>query len=229
MHNEIEKNIHNLLESISNHSKKSEFNTKNIIAVSKKKSFEDIKIAYSYGLRSFGENYAQELEKKNVLNEKEGLDLKWHFIGPIQTNKIRSIAKCAAWVHSVSRKKEIDILNKECILENKIMDILVQVNISNEMTKSGLLPEELLDFSEYIVEEKKNLSLRGMMVMPALNEESSERVKVFNQCKELHQTLTNKYPFANIISMGTTSDYLDAIDCGSSMIRIGELIFGKRS
>jgi hypothetical protein len=120
-------------------------------------------------------------------------------------------------------------LNKECILENKIMDILVQVNISNEMTKSGLLPEELLDFSEYIVEEKKNLSLRGMMVMPALNEESSERVKVFNQCKELHQTLTNKYSFANIISMGTTSDYLDAIDCGSSMIRIGELIFGKRS
>ena len=68
MHHEIEKNIHNLLESISNHSKKSEFNTKNIIAVSKKKSFEDIKIAYSYGLRSFGENYAQELEKKNVLS-----------------------------------------------------------------------------------------------------------------------------------------------------------------
>ena len=229
MHHEIEKNIHNLLESISKHNKEGKFNTGNIIAVSKKKSFEDIKIAHSNGLKNFGENYAQELEKKNVLSKKEGLDLKWHFIGPIQTNKIKSIAKCAAWVHSVNRKKEVDILNKECLLENKIMDILVQVNISNETTKSGLLPEELLNFSKYIVEEKKNLSLRGMMVMPALNKDSSETIKVFNQCKDLHQTLINKYPFANILSMGTTSDYLNAIDCGSSMIRIGELIFGKRS
>ena len=229
MHHEIEKNIHNLLESISKYNKEDEFNIKNIIAVSKKKSFEDIKIAHSYGLKNFGENYAQELEKKNALNEKESLDLKWHFIGPIQTNKIKSIAKCAAWVHSVNRKKEVDILNKECLLENKIMDILVQVNISSETTKSGLLPEELLNFSEYIVEEKKNLSLRGMMVMPALNKDSSETIKVFNQCKDLHQTLINKYPFANILAMGTTSDYLNAIACGSSMIRIGELIFGKRS
>ena len=227
---EIEENIGNLLQELSSNKKigHGEFNIRNIIGVSKKKSYEQIKIAYSCGIRSFGENYVQELEGKYKLNEIDGLNLEWHFIGPIQSNKIRSISKYASWVHSICRKKEVDILDSECLLQGKLMNILIQVNISNEDTKSGLLPEELMDFAEYIVEEKKNLLLKGIMVMPALSEDSSETIRVMNKSKELHQVMAKEYSFANTLSMGTTSDYMHAIDCGSSMIRIGELIFGKR-
>lgn len=230
MHKEIKENIGNLLQELSSNKKigHGEFNIRNIIGVSKKKSYEQIKIAYSCGIRSFGENYVQELEGKYKLNEIDGLNLEWHFIGPIQSNKIRSISKYASWVHSICRKKEVDILDSECLLQGKLMNILIQVNISNEDTKSGLLPEELMDFAEYIVEEKKNLLLKGIMVMPALSEDSSETIRVMNKSKELHQVMTKEYSFANTLSMGTTSDYMHAIDCGSSMIRIGELIFGKR-
>ena len=116
-----------------------------LIAVSKKKSHELIEIAFQNGVNNFGENYAQELEEKSsLINSSEII---WHFIGPIQSNKVKVIARCADWVHTLDRKKVIVKLNNECKKENKVINACIQVNISNEESKSGCNPEDLLNLS----------------------------------------------------------------------------------
>ena len=199
-----------------------ESNEISLIAVSKRKSIEHIQHAYEIGIRNFGENYAQELEEKvKQLSYKE---IVWHFIGPLQSNKAKSIATNADWIHSLDREKIVNKINYECENENKKINGCIQINISGETSKSGLKPEELLDFAEHIM-LLENINLKGIMVLPSLTGDVEEQMI---NSKKLHNKLIESHPEATYLSMGTTNDFESAIKFGSNMVRIGELIFGKR-
>ena len=222
---EIKKNIDKINSSIRSENL---FDFGTLIAVSKKKGYELIKEAYQNGIRDFGENYAQELNEKATRANEDDINISWHFIGPIQSNKISLIAKNAQWVHSISRLKEIEKLNDECGFIGKKMNVLLQVNISEEVSKSGIQKDKIYEFATCI-SSKRNLSFKGIMVMPKLYDDDRKTHQVMRECKKIQEEVKRKYPEASELSMGTTSDYKIAIACGSTMIRIGELIFGKRS
>jgi len=224
MQREIEKNINLLKSRIEQASQNSKKNISKIgiIAVSKKKSLEHIKIAFNLGLKDFGENYAQELQKKS--EELQNLKIIWHFIGPIQSNKIKTIARHANWIHSLDRNSIVNKLNRECKSLDKVINGCIQVNISEESSKSGIDSSELMSFANH-VDSMENINLKGIMVLPKITGDSKEEMR---RSKELHEELMSVYPNANYLSMGTTSDFESAIQFGSNLIRVGELIFGKR-
>ena len=196
-----------------------------LVAVSKRKNNELIEFALDCGVKNFGENYAQEMkEKSETINSDK---IVWHFIGPIQTNKIKVIAKHAHWVHTLDREKVIKKLNSECESIDKIMNAFIQVNISNEDTKNGCDPEDLIEIAK-LVESMRNINLKGLMALPRLNSDLVERKRVMSLVKELSLKLQSINVDANAISLGTTSDFEEAIAYGSTMLRIGESIFGKR-
>ena len=224
MQREIEKNINLLKSRIEQASQNSKKNISKIgiIAVSKKKSLEHIKIAFNLGLKDFGENYAQELQKKS--EELQNLKIIWHFIGPIQSNKIKTIARHANWIHSLDRNSIVEKLNRECESLDKVINGCIQVNISGESSKSGIDSSELMSFANH-VDSMENINLKGIMVLPKITGDSKEEMR---RSKELHEELLSVYPNANYLSMGTTSDFESAIQFGSNLIRVGELIFGRR-
>ena len=196
-----------------------------LIAVSKKKSHELINIALENGVYDFGENYVQELIEKSKLIKSNKII--WHYIGPIQSNKVKGIAACADWVHTLHREKIITKLNTECKKINKVIDGCIQINISSESSKSGCKATELMDIAK-IIKSMKNINLRGIMALPKLTTNKIERAEIMESVKNLSLQLQSSYPDATSISLGTSSDFQDAIIHGSTMIRIGESIFGKR-
>ena len=223
MRKELKTNINSLERKIAKASKTVSKNLDDIflIAVSKKKNIEHIRTAQNLGINNFGENYAQELEEK--ANNIDG-NVCWHFIGPLQSNKAKIIAKYADWIHTIDRKKIADKINEECKKINKIINACIQVNISNESTKSGINLENLMDFAKY-VDSMENINLKGIMVLPSLGENNKKQMQ---DSKLLHEELVSVFPHAEYLSMGTTNDFETAIVSGSNMIRVGELIFGKR-
>jgi len=223
MRKELETNINSLELKIAKASKTVSKNLSEIflIAVSKKKNIEHIRTAQNLGINNFGENYAQELEEKaNNIDR----NVCWHFIGPLQSNKAKIISKYADWIHTIDRKKIADKINEECKKINKIINACIQVNISNESTKSGINPENLMIFAKY-VDSMENINLKGIMVLPSLGENNKKQMQ---DSKLLHEELISVFPHAEYLSMGTTNDFETAIVSGSNMIRVGELIFGKR-
>ena len=227
MQKEIAKNIENIKNKISGACASINKDPKEItlIAVSKKKSVQMIETALVSGVSSFGENYAQELQEKSSIIKSNKII--WHFIGPIQSNKIKIIANNANWVHALDREKVIKKLNLECEQINKTIEACIQVNISSEPSKSGCHPENLLDIAK-IVESMKNINLRGIMALPKLTDSKIEQEETMKLILNLSKKLQSSFPNANTISLGTTSDFEDAIIHGSTMVRIGESIFGKR-
>ena len=227
MQKEITKNIENIKNKISGACASINKDPKEItlIAVSKKKSVQMIETALVSGVSSFGENYAQELQEKSSIIKSNKII--WHFIGPIQSNKIKIIANNANWVHTLDREKVIKKLNLECEHINKTIEACIQVNISSELSKSGCHPENLLDIAK-IVESMKNINLRGIMALPKLTDSKIEQEETMKLILNLSKKLQSSFPNANTISLGTTSDFEDAIIHGSTMVRIGESIFGKR-
>jgi pyridoxal phosphate enzyme (YggS family) len=223
MHKELETNINSLELKITEASKNVSKNLNDIflIAVSKKKSIEHIRKAQDLGINNFGENYAQELEEKASNIDK---NVSWHFIGPLQSNKAKIIAKYANWIHTIDRKKIAEKINEECKKINKTINACIQVNISNESTKSGINPENLMIFAKY-VDSMENINLKGIMVLPSLGGNNKKQMQ---DSKLLHEELISVFPHAEYLSMGTTNDFETAIVSGSNMIRVGELIFGKR-
>ena len=196
-----------------------------LIAVSKKKDIKMIKAAINNGVCNFGENYAQELqEKASLINQK---NIIWHFIGPIQSNKVKIIARSANWVHALNREKIIRKLDSECAQIQKNINACIQVNISSEDSKSGCNPNSLMDVAK-LIKSMKNINLKGIMALPKLTNDIAEQKKVMELISDLSKKLQNHYPDAKCISLGTTSDFEDAILNGSTMVRIGESIFGKR-
>ena len=195
-----------------------------IIAVSKKKSAELIKEAFENGVENFGENYLQEaIEKISFLKH---LKINWHFIGKIQSNKCKEIAKNFEWVHTVDRFKIAKLLNDNCP-QNKIINVLIQINIDKEESKSGINDEEILSLAEGI-SSLPNLKLKGVMVIPK-NESDKKLTEIsFEKTVKASMRLRDKFPHANEISMGMSNDFELAIKKGSTMIRIGTGIFGER-
>ena len=196
-----------------------------IIAVSKLQSTDIIKEAYDNGVRDFGENYAQELHQKIGSCP---ADIIWHFIGPIQTNKLKLIAEAADWVHSIDRMKVASKLDNACKRLNKNMSVLIQVNIDNEPTKSGVKTEDVLTFAKEINSHCSNLELRGLMFMPDINASSKEKLKTYANIQSLQTSLKEILPNCTELSLGTSGDYEEAIVAGSSMVRIGETLLGPR-
>ena len=195
-----------------------------IIAVSKKKSAELIKEAFESGVENFGENYLQEaIEKISFLKH---LKINWHFIGKIQSNKCKEIAKNFEWVHTVDRFKIAKLLNDNCPL-NKTINVLIQINIDREESKSGINEEEILSLAEGI-SSLPNLKLKGVMVIPK-NESDKKLTEIsFEKTVKASIRLRDKFPHANEVSMGMSNDFELAIKKGSTMIRIGTGIFGER-
>ena len=227
MRTEINKNIDNINNRISKACIANNRSPQDItlVAVSKRKNNELIEFALDCGVKDFGENYAQEMkEKSETINSDQII---WHFIGPIQTNKIKIIAQHADWVHTLDREKVIKKLNSECKKINKTMNAFVQVNISNEDTKNGCDPEDIIEIGK-LVESMENINLKGLMTLPKLNVDPTENERVMKFTKELSYKLQTINNDANAISLGTTSDFEVAIAYGSTMLRIGESIFGKR-
>ena len=214
----------NIEENISLLNKKIEKKT-SIIAVSKKKSAELVEQAYLLGIKNFGENYLQEaLQKIISLNH---LDINWHFIGKIQSNKCKDIARNFQWVHTIDRFKIAKRLNDDCPL-NKIINVLIQINIDNEESKSGINESQLFDLAEKI-SVLPNLKLKGIMVIPKNNLENNLTEESFKKTLEISIKLRNKFSEANEISMGMSNDFELAIKNGSTMVRIGTGIFGERN
>lgn len=188
-----------------------------LIAVSKTKPAEDLQQAIDAGQRHFGENYLQEaLEKINIL---KGQDLIWHFIGLIQSNKTKQIAQNFNWVHSVDRLKIAKRLNDQRPENLEKLNILLQVNIDNEPTKSGVLIDEIEEIIPHF-ENFPNISLRGFMCIPDPTHSAQSFAKIAKILK--------KYPNLDTSSMGMSHDLELAIENGATFVRIGTDIFGKR-
>ncbi|MDA8709668.1 YggS family pyridoxal phosphate-dependent enzyme [Gammaproteobacteria bacterium] len=197
-----------------------------LVAVSKLQSVDVIKEAYALGINNFGENYAQELAEKSSTCPN---DIVWHFIGPIQSNKVSLIARYAQWVHSIDREKVAMKLNNALESEGKKIHALIQVNIDHEESKSGILPEETIDFANKVIACYPNLILEGLMFMPKINASKKAKIETMNKIVHLHKALLSELPSCSQLSLGTSSDFEESILQGSTILRIGESLLGKRS
>ena len=192
----------------------------NIIAVSKTFTFEHIKPLLDHGHFHFGENKVQEAIAKWTEEKKINQNLKLHMIGKLQSNKAKDALKLFDYIHSLDNQKLADTLSRHQSNLGKKLKYFIQINIGNEIQKSGLPVEELDDFYNYCINEI-NLKIIGLMVIPP-NDENSERY--FKSLHELNKSLALKD-----LSMGMSADYINAIKHGSTFVRIGSSIFGKRS
>lgn len=193
-----------------------------LIAVSKTKPAASVALAYQAGQRAFGENYVQELvSKATELQQLAGIE--WHFIGPIQSNKTKDIAQYADWVHSVERLKIAERLSAQRPLDKAPLQVLLQVNISGEESKSGIKPDELLQLADAVA-QLPQLQLKGLMAIP----EPGKGAQAFEQMQKLSLQLQQQHPDAKELSMGMSDDWQEALRFGSTMIRLGTAIFGAR-
>ena len=192
MQTDIKKNINNVLKSINSSCQQANINANKVslIAVSKRKSIENIQNAMDIGIKNFGENYAQELNEKNKLLNSDFIS--WHFIGPLQSNKVKLIAESASWIHTLDREKIIVKLNEACNTFNKTINGLIQINISNEKTKNGCNPDQMLYLAD-LVESASNINLRGIMALPDINANASDRETEMREIIDLSKKLQKKY------------------------------------
>ncbi|MBN6067787.1 YggS family pyridoxal phosphate-dependent enzyme [Aggregatibacter actinomycetemcomitans] len=200
-----------------------------LLAVSKTKPVEDILTAYEAGQEAFGENYVQEGVEKIQFCQQHNINLEWHFIGPLQSNKTRLVAEYFDWMQTLDRAKIADRLNEQRSPHKAPLNVLIQVNISNEASKSGVQPGEILDLAKHL-ENLPHLCLRGLMAIPEPTDDVARQEQVFYQMRVLFEQLQQALPNAQIdtLSMGMTDDMQMAIKCGSTMVRVGTAIFGKR-
>ncbi|MWP49993.1 MULTISPECIES: YggS family pyridoxal phosphate-dependent enzyme [unclassified Gilliamella] len=204
-------------------------NTIELIAVSKTKPVTLIKQAIDAGQLSFGENYVQEGVEK-ILHFKQtqpNTPLTWHFIGPLQSNKSKLVAEHFDWMHTIDRFKIAQRLNDQRPTSMAKLNVLIQVNISHEASKSGILPEQVADLTKQII-TLPNLKLRGLMAIPEIENDFDKQLHVFTKMQELLRSLQADYSFMDTLSMGMSNDMQAAIIAGSTMVRIGTAIFGAR-
>ena len=200
----------------------SELNGKaTLVAVSKTKPIEDIQALHNLGQRDFGENYVQELVDKEMVLPK---DIRWHFIGHLQSNKVKYIAPFVHLIHGVDSINLLKEINKEAIKNNRVIDCLLQIHIASEETKFGLDATELnaiiADSNNY-----KNVRITGLMGMASFSDNLNLVRSEFSTLYSLYK----QYPSFSILSMGMSGDYTIAIEEGSNMVRIGSLLFGERN
>ena len=194
-----------------------------LLAVSKRKPVEMIEAAYASGVRDFGENYVQDAIPK-IEALKNFKDLRWHFIGHIQSNKITQIVANFDMIQSVDRKKLVPKIDLEAEKCQKLMPILIQVNIGLESQKSGIPSEKLESFLEYC-QQFHHIIVKGLMAIPP---SKTDPTPYFQEMKILYERCCIRYPDLTILSMGMSGDWKVAIQHGSTMVRIGTAIFGSR-
>ena len=198
-----------------------------LIAVSKTKPVEMLMEAYNAGFKRFGENYVQELVEKYEAMPK---DIEWHFIGHLQSNKVKYIAPFVSLIHSVDSFKLLQEINKQAAKNNRVIDCLLQIYIAEEDTKSGMTEEECFEILQ--PETLKNLSnvrIVGLMGMTTLTDDETQIRKEFGKLKSFQSTVNmTQSENLSILSMGMSGDYEIAIEEGSNMIRVGSKIFGGR-
>lgn len=198
-------------------------NLHEIVAVSKTFDCASILNVFNQGFRHFGENKVQELlSKKDCHNE-----IIWHFIGHLQSNKVKDVVKVAQWIDSVDSIKLLDLINKECFKLNKNMNILIQVKLTDEETKSGVNPNDLDQLLQH-AQLLSHIKCKGLMIIGPNTDNTSSIKQVFQSANALFKETQKKYPEITELSMGMSHDYKIAYDEGSTMFRIGSLLFGQR-
>ena len=196
-----------------------------LMAVSKTQSAENIREAYRAGQKDFGENYLQESISK--IHELHDLEIIWHYIGSIQSNKSKLIAENYDWVHSVDKISTLKKINKYRYGVNKKINICIQVNIDAEDAKSGIYMNEVEDFIKEC-SSMNQVDIRGLMAIPKYQSDSDLKNKAFRKIKHLFDDLVKKGYKLDTLSIGMSSDYEEAIESGSTIVRIGTAIFGER-
>jgi len=197
------------------------------VAVSKTKTINEINNIYKLGHRDFGENKVQELLKK----QKElPQDINWHMIGHLQTNKVKKILPISYLIHSVDSLKLLNVIQKESKKLNIISNILIQINISEEISKYGFQYDEADSLITKNLKKKyKNIKLRGLMGMASFTDDENIIKNQFNKLNNLYTQKKDEIDSINTLSMGMSNDYKLALEHGSNMIRIGSKIFGERN
>lgn len=196
-----------------------------LVAVSKGQPAGSLRAALDGGQRDFGENYLQEaLDKMEAVPDERAI---WHFIGPIQSNKTRAIAEHFHWVQSLDRDKIAQRLSDQRPATLAPLNALVQVNISDEASKSGVAPDQVLSLCR-TVNELPRMRLRGLMAIPALSENEEAQHNAFRRLRDLLESLLDAGLEVDTLSMGMSADMEAAIKEGATMVRIGTAIFGPR-
>ena len=200
-------------------------NSVTLLAVSKTKPIEMLREAERHGLKQFGENYADEAKEK--IQQRPALKSEWHFIGRIQSNKTQTIAQHFAWIHTVDRIKVAKRLASHCP-ENKILQILLQVNVDSDENKGGIEAGKIDELIKYVLSEP-NLNLRGLMTI--LSKETDPQ-KGYSKLRDLFNHLQETYAQElhnwDTLSMGMSNDLEVAVNCGATIVRVGTDIFGSR-
>ena len=183
-----------------------------LLPVVKNRMNEEIKFLYEFGFREFGENRLSDFNLHKTVYK----NVNYHFIAPIQSRKLKEIANNFKYIHTISRQKEIDILENQ----DTDCDYLIQVNIDNDPNKNGVIKDEVVNFYEYCIEKK--ITPVGLMTIPDIN---SEPKTVFSKMQQLNEKLINDYGYKGELSMGMSNDYEVALDYGATIVRIGTKLF----
>lgn len=198
-----------------------------LVAVSKTKPVDDIKALYNLDQRDFGENYVQEItEKQGALPQ----DIRWHFIGHLQTNKVKYIAPFVYMIHGIDSLKLLKEVNKQALKCNRVLPVLLQVHIAKEETKFGLDENELMELLEQ-KDDLQNIAIKGLMGMASFTSDDEAVRQEFRYLASIYDRLLSP-PFTlslTTLSMGMSGDYKIAIEEGSTLVRVGSLLFGARS
>lgn len=197
-----------------------------LVAVTKKQTVNKIIDLINLGHRNFGENYVQEgLEKICKINNSI---IDWHFIGPIQSNKTKLITENFNWIHSIDRIKIYNRIKDEALIQNKKINFLIQINTSNEDSKSGIRPEIVEEFISNI-SLNENMRFRGIMSIPSNTSDINILTQEFKLMNNLFNKIKQNFPEVDTLSMGMSQDFALAIQSGATMLRIGTKIFGERT
>lgn len=201
-----------------------------VLAVSKTNPIESIIDAMSIGISHFGENYAQELrDKQQEIINRHATQPKWHFIGHLQTNKVKYIAPYVEMIHSVDSLKLAQEISKEARKNNRTIDILLQVNTSAEESKSGCTPNEVFELAEKVF-QLDSINIRGLMTIGSFADDANIALSEFRLLRSLRDKLQTLHPNQHLphLSMGMTNDFEVAIREGATIVRVGTAIFGSR-
>ena len=201
-----------------------------LLAVTKTAPPDAIRDAFGAGQRSFGENYVQEALDKQSSLEAAGFEgrIEWHLIGPLQSNKTRAAAGCFDWVHTIDREKVARRLSEARPPEAAPLNVLIQVNVSGEASKSGVAPAEVAQLAR-LTKSLPHLRLRGLMAIPEPTQDESLQLERFRTVRELFDGLNEQGLQLDTLSMGMSQDLEAAVAEGSTMVRIGTAIFGERT
>jgi PLP dependent protein len=204
-----------------------------LVAVSKTKPIDAIEELYAVGQRDFGENYVQELVEKAALLPK---DIQWHFIGHLQSNKVKMIAPFVRLIHAVDSFKLLQEIEKQAAKNSRVIDVLLQLHIAVEETKYGMDENELMTCLEYYTaqrEDLKHVRIRGIMGMASFTDDENqvriEMRQIYTAFQQMKKTFFIGKPYFDTCSMGMSGDYKIAMQEGSTMLRIGSLLFGERN